>query len=173
MILELKDSACYDDDIKFEYDLIITDYRSGQYDGDGEAIILKNNKIVLLNLGHCSCYGPMDDSIHEAGRNLNNYKWWTEQEFLELPITEFNNAKILEAYHWYKQWNNKIDFYAKFNEFYYKVVETKFGIFGAKIFQLINNNIKHVDKNIFCKYDITIQKFEKYDNLDEIKAEIL
>ena len=36
-------------------------YSCGSYEGSGEALILLGDGTVLLhNLGHCSCYGPME-----------------------------------------------------------------------------------------------------------------
>jgi hypothetical protein len=36
-------------------------YEGGSYDGSGEAIYLKEDgQLYSENLGHCSCYGPLD-----------------------------------------------------------------------------------------------------------------
>ncbi len=35
-------------------------YRRDSYEGHGEAILDMGDGFVLVNLGHCSCYGPLD-----------------------------------------------------------------------------------------------------------------
>ncbi len=42
-------------------DEIIYWYSSGSYCGAGQALIRKGKKYALIDLGHCSCYGPWDD----------------------------------------------------------------------------------------------------------------
>lgn len=55
-----------------DYVWIITDYITGDYYGDGEALGLrKDGKYDIWNLGHCSCYGPFEEGpvntvSHEA-----------------------------------------------------------------------------------------------------------
>lgn len=44
------------------YHFMVTDYTDGYYDGDGESIAYgKDGKLYFSNLGHCSCYGPLED----------------------------------------------------------------------------------------------------------------
>lgn len=44
------------------YDWLVYWYEVGCYDGDGEAVALRKDGMVEIKcLGHCSCYGPMDD----------------------------------------------------------------------------------------------------------------
>src|SRR5690606_36900805 len=41
---------------------VVYDYTDNGWDGDGEAIALrKDGMLVEFNLSHCSCYGPTDD----------------------------------------------------------------------------------------------------------------
>ena len=44
------------------YKWIVYEYESGSYDGSGQAVAFKeeNGLLYVKNLGHCSCYGPMD-----------------------------------------------------------------------------------------------------------------
>lgn len=44
------------------YKWIVYDYQDGGYDGSGVAVAYKeeNGLLYIKNLGHCSCYGPMD-----------------------------------------------------------------------------------------------------------------
>lgn len=45
-----------------DYYFLVTDYEEGYYDGNGEAIAFgKDGKLYFSNLGHCSCYGPLDE----------------------------------------------------------------------------------------------------------------
>lgn len=39
-------------------------YSCDGYDGSGEAVALgKDNLLYFYNLGHCSCYGPLDNAF--------------------------------------------------------------------------------------------------------------
>lgn len=44
------------------YEYFIYSYEVGCYDGSGVAVLKDNNgKFILLDLGHCSCYGPLEE----------------------------------------------------------------------------------------------------------------
>ena len=46
-------------------------YRSGDYDGDGQAVAsLPDGHLVEASLGHCSCYGPW-----EGGWSGEKVRW--------------------------------------------------------------------------------------------------
>ena len=63
-IYQLGDELCDWDlnevsDADFEW--LIHDYEIGCYDGSGQAVALgKDGRVWVKDLGHCSCYGPMD-----------------------------------------------------------------------------------------------------------------
>lgn len=68
-----------DDDPRISgYDVIVSSYRAGSYEGSGEAYCLykKDNvwMIDVINCGHCSCYGPSDNGVSDT---------FTLQSFLE------------------------------------------------------------------------------------------
>lgn len=45
-----------------DYQWIVYWYEYESYEGQGEAVALrKDGTIVVKDLGHCSCYGPMDE----------------------------------------------------------------------------------------------------------------
>lgn len=48
-----------------DFEFIVCWYESGYYCGSGEAVgFCKTDKMIYVkNLGHCSCYGPMDDGM--------------------------------------------------------------------------------------------------------------
>lgn len=52
----------YFDDCELEHVvLLVTEYFSGEYEGDGWALALMDNGHVReYNLSHCSCYGPFE-----------------------------------------------------------------------------------------------------------------
>jgi hypothetical protein len=65
------------DDINYEFETMDTSlyewmvvwYENGGYDGSGEAMALgKDGHLYYQNLGHCSCYGPMES--------------WPQQDFI-------------------------------------------------------------------------------------------
>lgn len=44
------------------YKYFIYNYRDFGYDGSGAAVLKDDNgKFTLVNLGHCSCYGPLEE----------------------------------------------------------------------------------------------------------------
>ena len=47
---------------KEAYEYLIYNYEVGDYEGDGAAVLKdKNGKFVLMDLGHCSCFGPLEE----------------------------------------------------------------------------------------------------------------
>ena len=47
---------------KEAYEYLIYNYEVGYYDGSGVAVLKDNNgKFILMDLGHCSCYGPLEE----------------------------------------------------------------------------------------------------------------
>ena len=47
---------------KEAYEYLIYNYEAGYYDGSGAAVFKDNDgKFVLIDLGHCSCYGPLEE----------------------------------------------------------------------------------------------------------------
>lgn len=54
-----------EDDLKYldekVYEYLIYNYKTGYWEGDGAAVLKDNNgKFMLIDLGHCSCYGPLE-----------------------------------------------------------------------------------------------------------------
>lgn len=48
---------------KEAYEYLIYSYEVGDYDGSGAAVLKDNDgKFILINLGHCSCFGPLEES---------------------------------------------------------------------------------------------------------------
>lgn len=41
-------------------DIAVYSYFSGSYEGSGTLLFQKNNKWFYHDMGHCSCYGPLD-----------------------------------------------------------------------------------------------------------------
>lgn len=55
--------------------IMVDHYEAGCYDGMGWGLVLnKDGSIEEYNLGHCSCYGPYEDS-HKM--------WKSKKEFLD------------------------------------------------------------------------------------------
>lgn len=67
----------YGDLEEADFEFIVYWYQIGDYCGDGEAVGLCNSDklIYVKNLGHCSCYGPMDGGM-KSGDTM------TVQDFL-------------------------------------------------------------------------------------------
>ena len=72
------------------YEWLIYWYEEGYYDGSGEAVALrKDGQLVIKNLGHCSCYGPMED--WETGATIVSVG-----EFLK-PKDSVHDITVMEA----------------------------------------------------------------------------
>ena len=55
-----------DDDLQYldkeAYEYLIYSYEAAYYGGSGAAVLKDNNgKFILINLGHCSCFGPLEE----------------------------------------------------------------------------------------------------------------
>lgn len=49
---------------KVDADILIYYYEQAvSYGGDGYAIAVKDGRVDMFGLGHCSCYGPTDDLV--------------------------------------------------------------------------------------------------------------
>ena len=47
---------------KEAYEYLIYNYEVGDYEGDGAAVLKDNTgKFIPIDLGHCSCYGPLEE----------------------------------------------------------------------------------------------------------------
>lgn len=65
---------------KEAYEYLIYNYHYEEYEGDGVALLKDNNgKFMLIYLGHCSCYGPLEEcnpkciySLEEITKLLDN-----------------------------------------------------------------------------------------------------
>lgn len=46
------------------YEYLIYNYHYEEYEGNGAAVLKdKNGKFMFIELGHCSCYGPLEERI--------------------------------------------------------------------------------------------------------------
>ena len=49
---------------KEAYEYFVYNYTYLDYEGEGAAVLKDNNgKFVLVGLGHCSCYGPLEERV--------------------------------------------------------------------------------------------------------------
>ena len=66
-------------------------YENGYYEGNGFAVAKRGNELELYNLGHCSCYGPLEN---------NPFDKISIERFLEGRVTdnipEEVSTKVLE-----------------------------------------------------------------------------
>lgn len=70
-----------EDELNSEYDLghlpkntewAVYSYRASDYGGDGIIVTKVDSKFYMCGLGHCSCYGPMEDFGLEGDGTLEN-----------------------------------------------------------------------------------------------------
>jgi len=57
-----------------ELEWIVVFYENYGYEGDGEAVGYFEGKLFITQLGHCSCYGPMDDGFDTDTRTVEEFK---------------------------------------------------------------------------------------------------
>jgi hypothetical protein len=55
------DLACVHD---FQLDEMVYMYECEGWEGSGYALVRKGNLYDLLNLNHCSCYGPLEQKVN-------------------------------------------------------------------------------------------------------------
>lgn len=87
-----RDSLGYEQDDTYEW--VVYDYTNDGYDGYGTLVAYKDRELYEQNLGHCSCYGP--------GENSEIKFIMTKQEYLDENKTIFDdfdgpiNTKVRE-----------------------------------------------------------------------------
>ena len=116
-----------------DFDLIVTDYQCGSYEGSGEAIIIKDDKYRLVYLGHCSCNGPLDSWQNEPEYDID--------QLWELPVTEFNNVKITEFLRW-RETNPEPIGYGKDGMYVYEIYAYNNQMMHNRIYQFVDGKIR-------------------------------
>lgn len=64
-------------------DWIVYTYESPPWSGNGFGVICEDNKLYYVNLGHCSCYGPLDEHWSTGGQAEKSFLCLTS-EFCDL-----------------------------------------------------------------------------------------
>lgn len=72
---EFEDLHEYDLEHINQYDLdeIWYYYAAGSYEGNGMILMKKGELYDVHNMGHCSCYGPLDN-VNFSGKSLESLK---------------------------------------------------------------------------------------------------
>lgn len=68
------------------FDLVLYWYAYGSYEGSGEMLARRDGRWAYANLGHCSCYGPVD--------NLGPFSWWNSIAELMASCTPYARTSI-------------------------------------------------------------------------------
>jgi hypothetical protein len=79
------------EDIKFNPDVFIYAYSTGEYDGSGMAVWRKDKEWSYHGLAHCSCYGPTENI--EASNNMK----LTFKQLIDLLETNYSSEYDKEA----------------------------------------------------------------------------
>ena len=63
---DTESSEIDDDDLEYldkkDYEYIICSYAQDMWSGEGAAVLKdRNGKFMFIELGHCSCYGPLEE----------------------------------------------------------------------------------------------------------------
>jgi|SRR6185437_1433981 len=95
---ELSSECALDSVLNAGADLIIYWYAAGNYEGDGQALIRKDNRWQLEHLAHCSCYGPLESFSWDGDRaqSLKDLKACCSEDLLEMTDTLFEEAEKYE-----------------------------------------------------------------------------
>lgn len=83
------------DDGRFEW--LVYWYEDGGYDGSGEAVALgKDGLLYIKNLGHCSCYGPMDGWATDCDKTTAQEFFKKKESIFELEVKDEIYKKVRE-----------------------------------------------------------------------------
>jgi hypothetical protein len=97
-ILKLPDSDKCDpeaDNLPTGTTHVIYCYKSGFYDGSGEALVKADGKWYRHSLGHCSCYGPWEnmdtknplcDRLVDVEHTVSKECWQDLKELVKLAL---------------------------------------------------------------------------------------
>jgi hypothetical protein len=99
-----------EDDQRFEW--VVFWYEDGGYDGSGEAVgLCKDDGLLYIkDLGHCSCYGPMDGGLESGDKmTVEDFLKHNESVLAYEPKDEIK-SKVAELL----QWKAPV-FFEKFN----------------------------------------------------------
>lgn len=62
-------------DWRGDYEILVTDYEYGSYEGFGYALLLRPDGTVEgWGLSHCSCYGPGDDGPYSLWKSVDEFR---------------------------------------------------------------------------------------------------
>lgn len=75
---------------KFEGEWAVVAYYTEPYEGSGQMIIKVGDALRLYNLGHCSCYGPLDEGFDDDPKTFDVF---TVEEFLSGNIHKCSEYK--------------------------------------------------------------------------------
>jgi len=82
-------------DIDIELDWLVVFYESySSYEGGGEAVGYADGKLHFQDLGHCSCYGPMEGgfnvehSVEDFRESLDSVHGYIEKSVVEAKVLE-------------------------------------------------------------------------------------
>lgn len=81
-------------ELDLELEWLVVFYENGGYDGGGEAVGYANGKLHFQDLGHCSCYGPMDGgftnehSVEDFKQQLDSVHGYITEDAVEAKVLE-------------------------------------------------------------------------------------
>lgn len=74
-----------------EAEYLVYYYESGSYDGSGTALAKTDGKFYSYNLGHCSCYGPLESDGELYDLNSENVEYTKINEEVLQKVQELEN----------------------------------------------------------------------------------
>lgn len=85
-------------------------YESGYYEGSGHIVLRSGDKWAEHDMGHCSCYGPLDHI-----ENIGNLKWYNSLNALKRVGTQEYSKTLFDIIKYIKQNTNLNETYPKMN----------------------------------------------------------
>ncbi len=80
-----------------QFEWVVYEYTNYGYEGSGEAVGLgKDGKLHCKNLGHCSCYGPMDGWPHDVEVMTIEQFFKIKENVLDYDVKDAIKAKAAE-----------------------------------------------------------------------------
>lgn len=71
-------------------------YAQGSYEGSGQILMLKDGLYYLHDMGHCSCYGPVEDLELKNGTDLKTIEAACSKEYLKSVLPLIKKARAAE-----------------------------------------------------------------------------
>jgi hypothetical protein len=172
ILLPNSEEVGYEDELEaIKADVIIYDYHTEPYEGHGNMLIFKNGLWFHQNLGHCSCFGPLDD-VQQSLKiplttNISNIRGAITQglyeelaSLIDIAIQEsayLNDQTVPNKYQVTvtRSYIDKVDVWAPTEEAAKTIAEHQIRLLAEKEDERLSTEIAKTNSDFIFKYDIT------------------